>query len=1023
MKNRLLAVFFSVIVVFMVFTFVVKIEEMGNHTSAPKVYQGILDLSKIDLNDQGTIKLDGEWEFYDSQLINSEDIESGRYAKDKHYVNVPGKWNKYELDRNNPEAFGYGTFHLRILLGNDTESLYGLKTTNIGMSNQIWVNGEAIGESGFPGSTKESYQMGNVPYTSYFQVDNNTIDLIVWVANYDYTPFSGIVNSIFFGTQKDIQSFSERQALSDVIIITIFVFMGMVFLVLFLFMRKAYCLMSFSGLCFIAATFILNHSEKLQYRIIPNLDYGIFARLQYLTPGVLILLALVYFYNSYRSIFSAKVTVALVVVAVALIPVCFVAPLRVQSVWSSYQTIFILVMLFYFVFMSLYGVIQKKEGSLFSLIEAISFLAMGIIAANNIFTAALFASLLFVQLVFMFTHSLLIATRLKGTFTHLEKISNELIEMDKRKDEFLAKTSHEFKTPLHGIINITKVFLAQEEKHLTRDQMQNLSLVIDIANRLSGLVNDILDMAKIKEGKLAINEETINVNEVLRDMKEVCQYIYEDRKSEIIFEALDELPPIRADKDRLKQIMYNLIDNAMVHTLKGKVIITAQKKADVLEIAVQDHGLGIPQDKLDTIFEPFAQLSEMVSNNRSGAGLGLSIVKQLTELMKGTLKLESIVGAGTCVTLGFPISECMEVDVVVNENRNSESIREKFFDYNFVTPLITNPAGENTIIVADDNFSNLKVLIDVLATDQYKIVAVKNGQEVLEQVLQNQNTVLVILDVMMPDMSGYEVCQLIRKNYNPAELPVLMITAAVNAQDVIGALKSGANDFLNKPFRIEELKARVDTLIEMKKAANQKTSYEIAFLHAQIKPHFLYNALNTIAACCETDPLEAGDLIISLSKYLRGTLDFGNLDSLVSVDKELNLVKAYLNIEKARFEGLEVVYDLDDDIDIQIPPMTLQILTENAVKHGIMKKDGFGSVSISIKRIDEGIHFMVEDDGLGMTLDMVEDILKTPQKEGSIGLYNVHQRLVRLFGNGLMFSRLVDKGTQVSFVIPYGRKH
>lgn len=381
MKNRFLAAILSMISVFIIFTFIMKAEDISNHSSVPMANRGILNLSRLDLNGQGIIKLDGEWEFYDGQLLKIGDLASDKYVENKQYINVPDKWNNYDLNRNSPGAFGYGTYHLKISLDRNTEKLYGLKTTNIGMSNQIWVNGVSVGKSGIPANTKDLYQMGNVPYTTYFYVDGDTIDLIVWVSNYDYTPYSGIVNSIFFGTQKNIQSFSDTQTIRDVIIISIFAFMSVTFLVFFHFMRRTYCMYSFIGMNFIAALFITNHSEKLLYRIIPNMDYSVFARLQYLTPGIFITLAITYFYFTYRSIFSTRITVALVSIAVALIPVCFIAPLSIQSVWSTYQMIYSLALFFYFVYMSMYGVIQKKEHAKFSLAESLSLFAMGIIAA------------------------------------------------------------------------------------------------------------------------------------------------------------------------------------------------------------------------------------------------------------------------------------------------------------------------------------------------------------------------------------------------------------------------------------------------------------------------------------------------------------------------------------------------------------------------------------------------------------------------------------------------------------------
>lgn len=198
------------------------------------------------------------------------------------------------------------------------------------------------------------------------------------------------------------------------------------------------------------------------------------------------------------------------------------------------------------------------------------------------------------------------------------------------------------------------------------------------------------------------------------------------------------------------------------------------------------------------------------------------------------------------------------------------------------------------------------------------------------------------------------------------------------------------------------------------------TSYELAFLHAQIKPHFLYNALNTIAEYCETDPHEAGKLIISLSKYLRGTLDFENVSSFVTIEKELSLVKAYLNIEKARFDNLEVAFDIDDALSISLPPLTLQILVENAVKHGVTKLVTGGKVTISVKQREDGVMFIVEDNGVGMDIKQLDLTSKSSEKRTSIGLYNINTRLFKLYGEGIKIESTLGVGTKASFIIPNG---
>lgn len=206
-----------------------------------------------------------------------------------------------------------------------------------------------------------------------------------------------------------------------------------------------------------------------------------------------------------------------------------------------------------------------------------------------------------------------------------------------------------------------------------------------------------------------------------------------------------------------------------------------------------------------------------------------------------------------------------------------------------------------------------------------------------------------------------------------------------------------------------DLQASLDTVMNT----------ETAYMSAQMKPHFLYNALSTIAEYCETDPREAGNLIMSLSKYLRQTLDYDNLSGIVPLKKELELVQAYTSIERARFQNIEIVFDVPEPLpSIQIPPLTLQPLVENAIKHGLRKKREGGRVVVSVKQQGKGMAFTVYDNGVGIPDKALKNLGVLPNGSVSIGLYNIHTRLVRLYGQGLNIRSEAGAGTRVSFEIP-----
>jgi sensor histidine kinase YesM len=194
---------------------------------------------------------------------------------------------------------------------------------------------------------------------------------------------------------------------------------------------------------------------------------------------------------------------------------------------------------------------------------------------------------------------------------------------------------------------------------------------------------------------------------------------------------------------------------------------------------------------------------------------------------------------------------------------------------------------------------------------------------------------------------------------------------------------------------------------------------ETAYMTAQMKPHFLYNALNAIADNCETNPAEAGRLILALSKYLRQTLDYDNLSGIIPLKKELELVYAYTAIEKARFPDIDVRFDLPEPLPaLQVPPLTLQPLVENAVRHGLRKKRGGGRILVGIRKLEGGMELSVEDNGAGIPDTILKKLGDMPAGSVSIGIYNINTRLLRLYGSGLTIHSKIGEGTRVSFTVP-----
>jgi sensor histidine kinase YesM len=304
-------------------------------------------------------------------------------------------------------------------------------------------------------------------------------------------------------------------------------------------------------------------------------------------------------------------------------------------------------------------------------------------------------------------------------------------------------------------------------------------------------------------------------------------------------------------------------------------------------------------------------------------------------------------------------------------------------------------------------FSILPAIGIVLVTVYISILAVWNGVRSAKYFLAGWCAMLFGFSVFTARVWG------ILPN-NDLTLFIVLISAAIESLLLSVALAD----------RVRVLRNEKEQAVLLFRSAEETSLYnESAFLQAQIKPHFLYNALNIIAALCRIDAEKARMLILDLSSYLHHNFDFGNLKKYISFEEELDFIKAYIRIEQARFPGkLKMEYELDNIKELQIPPLMLQPLVENAIRHGIRKSDQGETIILRVKNQESNYRIEVEDNGAGMTREQIDRILSESGKESSgIGLANIRRRLQMLYGTQLMIESVIGKGTKISMILPKRR--
>ncbi|MCI0694461.1 ATP-binding protein [candidate division KSB1 bacterium] len=407
------------------------------------------------------------------------------------------------------------------------------------------------------------------------------------------------------------------------------------------------------------------------------------------------------------------------------------------------------------------------------------------------------------------------------------QINERLRRVDKLKDEFLANTSHELRTPLHGIIGLAESLTDGFTEAPPENTRANLAMIVASGKRLAALVNDILDFSEMKTRNLELQCKPVDIRILTGVVLKLSEPLLAGKNLVLKNEIAENIPSVHADENRLQQIMHNLVGNAIKFTPSGEVTVSAAPNNDMVETSVSDTGIGIPREKFGDIFKSFEQVETSMAREYGGTGLGLAITKELVELHGGTIRVESQVGKGSTFTFTLPKSEVAKSEVMKVEvarvrevKRGASSVEREAIDSYALRPALharrsTAPNGEFKILIVDDEPINQQVLANHLARVNYDFVQAFNGEEALQAIDRGEKFDLVLLDIMMPKLSGYEVCKRIREKFLPSELPVIMVTAKDQVADLLEGFASGANDYLAKPFSKDELLARLKTHLNL----------------------------------------------------------------------------------------------------------------------------------------------------------------------------------------------------------------
>lgn len=703
---------------------------------------------------------------------------------------------------------------------------------------QVYFNGEKIYQFGEFDSTAKDHFVGLREHLIPLPEDfgNGVISFRIWSGNSSI----GITPPVWLGAADKIQTCLFVQNADELIVALIYLFLGIVLLVIFLFFRKSRLLLGIDLFLLTLSVYIFAISYYLQSIIYaPRLFFIINYFSFFSLPFAAYFLIEEIIDNRYKLIFRRFWQVHLAFILLAILPV----------VIYDYNFIKIII------------------ASFFVLIS-VSVIISTILIIKNLKTGRRDITLLFIGLLifYFFAYSQLVVYYLGRLATHVtwihfgsvgfviclawividryaetkrqSEIAREKAleaenykEINQIKSRFFANISHEFRTPLTLILGAAKQILNNPED----DFVQEKSLLqIKNGQRLLKLVNELLDLSKLDEGQLKLK---IISRDIVKHVREICSHFEsyaENKNVQIILNSQIHQTSIFYDPEKIEKVLVNLLSNAVKFTKPDGHIVVSVFRNDCLEISIKDTGPGISEKDLAHIFDRFYQAENGYTQDGEGSGIGLALASELVRMHHGQILVESEIGKGSTFIVQLPLDAGIFSDEEV-QNHSDENFCTSEDSYNFVPMLENMPAPITTefskkndkpiILVVEDN-SDLRNYISEIFMDDYQFIKAENGEEGLEMAI-NFIPDLIISDVMMPKMDGYQLCEKLKTDERTSHVPIILLTARSDKQSRIEGLKFGADDYLTKPFDADELNVRIQNLVEQRRKMRERFSKEI----------------------------------------------------------------------------------------------------------------------------------------------------------------------------------------------------
>lgn len=886
----------------------------------------------------------------------------------------------------------YGTVSYGMTIDSAVEQQIALKISTF-VDSRIVVNHEDVYSSGIFDANSFQARRGGQPYVVNFHLNKGDNELIIHVSN-EYRSLSGMTAEIMIGPVLAVETYAFLEQFFDMFFISALLFVGFFFFIQSIIVYKMILTSRFYLLIGLSLIILALNSggykEKLLFNLFPLFSSqtvfyiaDIFRGLSAISGGILILM---YKKNVFSPFFRRFMMAYLSSYFIGTLLI----PMRILESYTMVYYSFILA----FLIPIIIGLIRKLEPAHYdnyfyvddratiAIILLPSIYGIGIMVyALGYWQAMIFSYymliLIIVALVVLVTRNQLNAAKLA-----VENLDS-LKELTALKDEFLKETANQLQKPILSIIQLAEHLYVNPGQKIDLVDVQN---IYRSSNRLLLLVNDLVGFEQLEQGLISLDIQPIALDSLIQSVLHEQQDTFKFNKIDISLEINVSHIVIQSDAIRLKQAFYNLFESLLSSAQKIELRIVERDEL-YLEIMVYHRDPMIVASKF------------MYSQDLNSQNISLRLFDKFLKLLNIPYERTATENNVESYIMRFINDRSPVLESIPSIKKEREVVSQGMILY------ISYTVQSGLEIIPLLSQSNLTVQRESLLDDVLRALTT-----------QMVELILIDYEEMSDDIETF--IKSVRQTYNIIETPIIVLAQPL-AMSKANKLKiSGVNEVIRKPVSAYELQARIDVYQSIKINSQALLKQELYFLQSQIKPHFIFNTLSTIIALIGEEPYKAAALLEHLSDYLRSIVGVEFNDKMGTLQDELDLIDSYVSIEKARFnERIQIQFEIDTESRMcPMPPLLIQPLIENAIKHGILAKEEGGMIMLRTKLIGNKLSVEVRDDGVGMTQAKIQS-LQAATSNQRVGISNVMLRLKKLYQSDLKISSRLREGTSMSFSI------